>query len=53
MNKLIKKFLKKHLRIDIDYQQPMSMFDGFIITSIYWDDTLICQSKKEFKKSFF
>lgn len=49
----IKELIKKHLNIDIKYQTPYTLSDGFVKVDLYWDDELIDESIEIIKKSFF
>ena len=49
----IKNMLKDHLKIKIDYKNPMSMFDGQIRATLLWDNDIIDMNAQPIKQSYF
>ena len=49
----IKDIIKKHLKVKIEHSSPHAFSNGYVRTSIYWDNELIDSSEEKIYQTFF
>ena len=49
----VKKYLKEHLKIEIEYNSPSGLCKGFIKATLKLDDEVIDTSEQKIYQSFF
>ena len=52
-NDVIRDYLKKHLKIEIQYNSPTGLCKGSIKTTLKLDDEIIDSSEQKIYQSFF